>query len=159
MLIRCLDLAAEQLVLTESCEQIRPVPWGEPHLIRPVPGSAALSRGRANHGCLGATTSERVIHAWHPRHTDIWLNALLEVLVDLDQGIADLVQLIALPWNGQQHLPSPAAPNTRGDVQAGMPPVIEHRPAPPAAPLRQRLRHIGPDRHLPVTGPVMWVVC
>jgi hypothetical protein len=44
----------------------------------------------------------------HPGHTDIRLDALLKALEDLKHGIADLLDLIALPRNREQHLPPPA---------------------------------------------------
>jgi hypothetical protein len=80
----------------------------------------------------------------------IGLDALLELLVDLNHRIADVVDLVALPRNGKKYLPAPAPSSPSSDVQARMTTVIEHRPATTAALLRQGIRHHRPDRVLPV---------
>jgi hypothetical protein len=72
----------------------------------------------------------------HTGHTGLWLNALLKALEDLNHGVADLIDLIALPRNREQNLSPPASTGPSGDVQPDMPPMIQHRPAPAAAPLR-----------------------
>lgn len=51
-----------------------------------------------------------VISTGHSSDTGVGLDALLELLVDLNNGIADLVDLIALPPNRKQHLAAPAPP-------------------------------------------------
>ena len=40
----------------------------------------------------------------HPGNAGIGLNALLELVVGLNHSVADLVNLIALPGDRQQHL-------------------------------------------------------
>ncbi len=103
---------------------------------RPVPGAISQGRNsngrRAPHGpCVCG-----FLTGGHPGHTDIQLDTLLKALEDIKHGIADLLDLIALPRNREQHLSPPAATCTCGDVQADMPPVIQYSAAPPTAPLR-----------------------
>lgn len=45
-------------------------------------------------------------------YAEIWINALLEFIKHIDNCIPNFINLIALPWNGEQYLSSfpPAAP-------------------------------------------------
>ena len=136
---RRLDLATDQLVLPESSDQLFPVPRGKHCRHSPVPGSACMA-------CLQTATcctqlrlcSLGAISTGHASNASIGFDALLKLLVDLNHRIADLVDLIALPRDGQQHLPAPGS---------GLP-----RPASTAPLLRQGMRHHRPDRAPPITG-------
>jgi hypothetical protein len=80
-----------------------------------VPGSACVA-------CLQTATcctqldicSLGFICTGHGSNASIGLDALRKLLVDLNHRIADLVNLIALPRNGQEHLPAPAPPSHDG---------------------------------------------
>jgi hypothetical protein len=52
--------------------------------------------------------SPRSIRTGHAGHAGIGLDALLELVIDLNHRIADPVDLIPFPRNGQEHLPAPA---------------------------------------------------
>ncbi len=85
-------------------------------------------------------------------YAEIWINALLKFIKYIDNCIPNFVDLIALPWNGEQYLSSFSSGRTCGNVQPDVPSMIQNGPASSAAPLRQGVRHHGSDRPLPVTG-------
>ncbi len=149
---RRLDLAADQLVLQKGSDQLFPIPGGK--LGCPTHGAGTTNVARQQVGASIHSThiSAVLINTEHSRNTSVVLDALLEYSVDLNHGIADLIDLIALPRNRHQNLSPPAAISPCGDVQPDMPLVIEHRPAPATSPLRQGVRHDGPDRHIPITS-------
>ncbi|KMM16273.1 hypothetical protein SYNGFB01_12165 [Synechococcus sp. GFB01] len=66
-----------------------------------MPGAAALARYRSEH-CLPISALR--LRTGHPGNAGIRLDALLELVVDLNHGVADLVNLVALPVDRQQHL-------------------------------------------------------
>ena len=145
-------LAADQLVLPESSDQLFPVPRGKHRRHSPVPGPAVVADLQTA-ACTRITfRSPRFIRTGHTCNTRIGLDALLKLLVDLNHRIADLVDLIAFPRDGQEHLPPPTPSGPCSNVQPSMTTVVEHRPATAAALLRQGVRHNRPDRVLPVTG-------
>lgn len=84
------------------------------------------------------------------------LDALLELPENHNHRIADLVDLVALPRNGHKHLPAPAPSSPSSNVQPRMTAMVEHRPAPTAALLRQGVRQHRPDRAPPGQGPPAW---
>ena len=105
---RRLDLATDQLVLPESSDQLIPVPRGMHRRHSPVPGPAGVNCLRTA-ACSGLPLcSPRSSRSRHACHAGIGLDALLKLLVDLNHRIADMSNLIALPRNGQEHLPAPA---------------------------------------------------
>ncbi len=83
---------------------------------------------------------------------EIWINALLKFIKHIDDCIPNFIDLIALPWNGEQYLAPFLSGRTCGDVQPDVPSMIQNGPTSSAAPLRQGVRHHGSDRPLPVTG-------
>ena len=85
-------------------------------------------------------------------YAEIWINALLKFIKYIDNCIPNFIDLIALPWNGEQYLPSFPSGRTCGDVQPDVPSMIQNGPTSSAAPLRQGVRHHGSDRPLLVTG-------
>ena len=85
-------------------------------------------------------------------YAEIWINALLKFIKYIDNCIPNFIDLIALPWNGEQYLSSFPSGRTCGDVQPDGPSMIQNGPTSSAAPLRQGVRHHGSDRPLPVTG-------
>lgn len=85
-------------------------------------------------------------------YAQIWINALLKFIKHINDRIPNFIDLIALPWNGEQYLSSFPSGRTCGDVQPDVPPMIQNGPTSSAAPLRQGVRHHGSDRPLPVTG-------
>ena len=85
-------------------------------------------------------------------YAEIWINALLEFIKYIDNCIPNVIDLIALPWNGEQDLSSFSSGRTCGNVQPDVPSMIQNGPTSSAAPLRQGVRHHGSDRPLLVTG-------
>jgi hypothetical protein len=64
-----------------------------------MPGAATLARCRSEH-CrpIGAL----LLRTGHPGNAGIRLDALLELVVDLNHGVADLIDLVALPGDRQE---------------------------------------------------------
>ncbi len=65
----------------------------------------------------------------HCRHSPMpGEDALLKLLGDLNHRITNLVNLIALPWNGQESPPAPAPSCPCGNVQSPMTTGVVERP-------------------------------
>jgi hypothetical protein len=78
-----------------------------------VAGTTNVARQQVGSIIHSTQISAVLISAEHSRDTGIRLNPLLELLVDLNHGIADLVDVIALPRDWQQDLSTPASTGTR----------------------------------------------
>jgi hypothetical protein len=146
---RRLDIAAYELVLPKGRNQLLPVSEGNTYNHPLLDRTAALAREQAH---TSATIAPLLLKSGHSSDTSIRFDALLKLLVDLNYGISNLVDVIALPWSWQQDLTAPAPASPRSDVQPRMTSVIQNGPAPAAAPLRQGMRHHSPNRVLPITG-------
>ena len=85
-------------------------------------------------------------------YAEIWINALLKFIKHIDNCIPNFINLIALPWNGEQYLSSFSSGRTCGNIQPDVPSMIQNGPTSSAAPLRQGVRHHGSYRPIPVTG-------
>ena len=113
---RWLDLATNQLVLPKGCNQGIPVPRIVERRTTSTPGAATLAQCRSEHFPISAL----LLRTGHPSNAGIGLDPLLELVVDLNHSVSDLVNLVALPGDWQQHLAALAPTGTSSDVQARM---------------------------------------
>jgi hypothetical protein len=60
-------------------------------------------------------------------YAEIWINALLKFIKHIDNCIPNFINLIALPWNGEQYLSSFSSGRTGGNVQPDVPPDDSER--------------------------------
>jgi hypothetical protein len=80
-----------------------------------VPGSACVACLQTSTCCTQLDIcSLGFICTGHGSNASIGFDALRKLLVDLNHRITDLVNLIALPRNGQEQLPAPAPPSHDG---------------------------------------------
>jgi len=96
-----LDLATDQLVLPEGCNQGIPVTRSVERRTTSMPGAAALARCRSVH-CL--PIGALLLRRGHPSNAGTGLDTLLELVVDLNHGVPDLIDLVALPGDRQKYL-------------------------------------------------------
>jgi hypothetical protein len=123
------DLSRAQLERTRSLDQLFPVPRSKRRRHSPVPGATWVACLRTAactdlHFCPPCSIRSR-----HACHAGIRLDALLKLLVDPNHGVADLVNLVALPGDRQKHLAAFAPTCPGSNVQRRMTTVIEHRPS------------------------------